>query len=340
MPKRKDSEGKKPKKSSAAKERLASSPGHMEILPPPNPSATHLVATNPFDDPVQTPMKMHPMHPNYQGQPMNSMMRLQGPNSGMNVGYGRGMRPPYNGSNIPPSWSNPMHSSGMMGPNPVSYHPNLPPNANGYPMGRPPYGMPMYRNTSRVMRPVMHGSMGPDGMGDALGMPGMGHMGPSPMTALARPPTQMPSPLGGRRGSSSSKGESKSPKGSEGGSKRKKSEKKAMAENRLKNQNELEKQTLMDQSLPLSMSNPIPMVGVLCKKCNIEINGESDQVVQCVASCNSWFHRNCVGLTEAAYSLLRAESCAIWACDHCLQTKEIYSVRNKMPSNMPMVANA
>lgn len=339
MPKKKDTESKRPKKSAASKERLAASPGHMDILPPPNPSASHLIASNPFDDPLPTPMKMHPMHTNYQGQPMSSMMRMQGPNTAMNVGgYGRGMRPPYNGSSIPPSWSSPMHSSGMMAPN-HPYHPNLPPNANGYPINRPPYGMPMYRNSARVMRPGMHGSMGPDSMSDAMGMSGMGHMGPSPMTTLVRPPSQMPSPLGGRRGSSSSK-ESKSPKGSEGGSKRKKSDKKSMAESRLKNQqSDLDKQALMDQTIP-TMNNPMPMVGVLCKKCNIEINADIDQVVQCAASCNSWYHRQCVGLTEAAYSLLRGEPNAIWACDLCLQTKEIYSVRSRMSMNMPMMANA
>nr|CAB3265336.1 pygopus homolog 2-like [Phallusia mammillata] len=352
MPKKKESqESKKARKTSAtSKDTSTTSPGAGDIVPPPNPSATHLVASNPFDDPPQNSMKMGPgFFPN---QPM---VRLQAPGGGMGSPYpgfpGRpelhGMRYPGPGGPVGPGWNVPMHSNNGMSTHP-GYHHNMTPNPNmpnnGY-MNRPPYGpgMPPFRASPRMhmnsVRPGMGplGSPGPDSvMMDNQSMgPGMmsggnhGHMlqNTGQMKALTRPPAQLPSPStsGRKTSTSSSKTEGKSPKSSEPSSKsRKKSEKKPSAESKKAEAEKAASQESMDHNVvPHSIPPVLPQK---CKSCSNDI-ASTDDVIRCLASCRQWYHRTCVGLTEAAYSHLKSEELAIWACDVCLQNKEIFSVQ-------------
>ncbi|XP_028649891.2 pygopus homolog 2 isoform X1 [Erpetoichthys calabaricus] len=62
-----------------------------------------------------------------------------------------------------------------------------------------------------------------------------------------------------------------------------------------------------------------------CGFCLSEVHDDQDAIL-CEASCQKWFHRECTGMTETAYSLLTRESSAVWACDFCLKSKEIQSV--------------
>lgn len=350
MPKKKETqESKKARKtSSTSKDTSTTSPNSGEIVPPPNPSATHLVASNPFDDPPPNTMKVGPGF--YPNQPM---VRLQAPSGGMGSPYPgfpprtdiRGMR--YSGPGGP-GWNVPMHNNGM-NPHP-GYHPNMHTNPNipnnGYGINRPPYGpgIQSYRGSPRMhmnsVRPGMGplGSPGPDSvMMDNPNMgPGMmssgnhGHMlqNTGQMKALTRPPTQLPSPStsGRKTSTSSSKTEGKSPKSSEPSTKsRKKSDKKPPQESKKTDTDKSSQDTGDHNVAPHSVPPVLPQK---CKSCSIEIV-TSDDAIRCLASCRQWYHRACVGLTEAAYTHLKSEELAIWACDVCLQSKEIFSVQSR-----------
>ncbi|XP_076800420.1 pygopus homolog 1-like [Clavelina lepadiformis] len=352
MPKKKDSsESKKSRKSSSAsKDVTSSSPGVGDIVPPPNPAATHLVASNPFDDP---PPRMMTSFPN------QSMMRMPGQSPGMGPGYPgwnprAGMRP-FNAGGAP-SWGNPMATNNNI-PSHPAYNQNIP--NNGYGMNRPHYlGGPIpFRGSNRMavnnIRPgigplgspgapenMMHDStnMGPNHM---VSSGNQGHMlqNTGQMKALTRPPAQLPSPnpTSARKGSTSSNknvsGESKSPKSLDGNVKqRKKSEKKSSLEGKKSSSDSSDKQSLnstntLDSIVAVAPHSIPPELPQVCKSCRKEINYPTEDVVRCIASCNKWYHRTCVGLSESALKLLKMEELALWACDHCLQTKEIYSVK-------------
>ncbi|XP_006003375.1 pygopus homolog 2 [Latimeria chalumnae] len=85
-------------------------------------------------------------------------------------------------------------------------------------------------------------------------------------------------------------------------------------------------------NLPVANKNPgatghQPPPGLVypCGACRNEVNDDQDAIL-CEASCQKWFHRECTGMTESAYTLLTREASAVWACDFCLKTKEIQSV--------------
>lgn len=71
-----------------------------------------------------------------------------------------------------------------------------------------------------------------------------------------------------------------------------------------------------------SMFGPTTQPLYPCGSCHKEVQ-ESDQAILCESGCNSWFHRQCSGLTEFAYQLLNKEVYAEWVCDQCLSKKNI-----------------
>ncbi|XP_039257320.2 pygopus homolog 2-like [Styela clava] len=268
MPKKSSKDGgetKKRQRLSSTKDRnsSATSPGSNEVLLPPTPTATHLVASNPFDDPPSNVMN-NPGGPMMQGPP-RMMMHSPLHNPGMTSPYGPvgqrsnwvsspvgpQQRPtrPY-GSPGGPNWN----GSGMMSPvghmvpgyqpdpqmmSPTEYGYNRPmmnhPNPN-HPMYRPPPRMmgrfgdgspPM--NSERIPMPRMPGPM--HGMPHNNGNPGQNMLvGPGgQMKILSRPnlQTSIPQPLPSNRKSSNSKSDKSSR--SDSGSTTPKSKKKSKA---------------------------------------------------------------------------------------------------------------
>lgn len=65
-----------------------------------------------------------------------------------------------------------------------------------------------------------------------------------------------------------------------------------------------------------SSSEPVYPCGI----CLSEVNDDQEAIL-CEASCQKWFHRVCTGMTETAYNLLTAETSAVWGCDACMEDK-------------------
>ncbi|CAL1538826.1 unnamed protein product [Lymnaea stagnalis] len=83
-----------------------------------------------------------------------------------------------------------------------------------------------------------------------------------------------------------------------------------------------------NQPMVFNPSNPSAPPIYPCGVCHKEVH-ENDQAVLCESGCNFWFHRICTGLTADAFSMLKAEIYAEWACDRCLNTKNIPLVKLK-----------
>ena len=365
MPKKKESQDAKKTRKSTSKDTSVTSPGAGEIVLPPNPTATHLVASNPFDDPPPNVMKVAPTGYPYAGQ---SMVRLP-PNGGMGSYPGwnrpelRGMRPPYSNPGGP-GWSMPVHgSSGMNPPHPMYSHvgPSHSMPNNGYAMNRPHYavpGMAPYRGSPRMFMGNPRQAMGPLGSPTPESMmmesPGIGsnhdmgftnmassgnqgHMLQNTgqmMKALTRPPAQQASPTAtaARKSSTSSSKttEGKSPKSGEPSTKaRKKSEKKSQESKAKAEAEKAPSASSCDFSVP--PHSILPVLPQVCKGCSTNITSANEEVIRCLASCKNWYHRTCVGLSDIAYKHLKTEELAVWACDSCLQTKEIFSVQPRTP---------
>jgi len=83
-----------------------------------------------------------------------------------------------------------------------------------------------------------------------------------------------------------------------------------------------------NQPMVFNPSNPSAPPIYPCGVCHKEVH-ENDQAVLCESGCNFWFHRMCTGLTQDAFSMLKAEVYAEWVCDRCLNSKEIPLVKLK-----------
>ncbi|KAH9518411.1 hypothetical protein Btru_016763 [Bulinus truncatus] len=83
-----------------------------------------------------------------------------------------------------------------------------------------------------------------------------------------------------------------------------------------------------NQPMVFNPSNPSAPPIYPCGVCHKEVH-ENDQAVLCESGCNFWFHRMCTGLTQEAFSMLKAEVYAEWACDKCLNSKNIPLVKLK-----------
>lgn len=82
------------------------------------------------------------------------------------------------------------------------------------------------------------------------------------------------------------------------------------------------------QPMVFNPSNPNAPPIYPCGYCHKEVH-DNDQAILCESGCNFWFHRPCTGLTEPAYLMLTKEVYAEWACDKCLQSKNIPLVKLK-----------
>lgn len=57
---------------------------------------------------------------------------------------------------------------------------------------------------------------------------------------------------------------------------------------------------------------------------------DDEQGIQCTAAgqgCNKWFHQQCSGLSQDAFSMIQAEPLADWVCATCDNGKTIEYVR-------------
>lgn len=83
-----------------------------------------------------------------------------------------------------------------------------------------------------------------------------------------------------------------------------------------------------DQPRVFNPANPNAPPIYPCGICHKEVH-DNDQAILCESGCNFWFHRGCTGLTDYAYHLLNEEIYAEWACEKCVQTKNIPLVKFK-----------
>ncbi|OXU24329.1 hypothetical protein TSAR_009166 [Trichomalopsis sarcophagae] len=83
-----------------------------------------------------------------------------------------------------------------------------------------------------------------------------------------------------------------------------------------------------DQPMVFNHQNPNAPPISPCGVCHKEVHA-NDQAILCESGCNFWFHRRCTGLSEIAYDLLMHEVCAEWACDRCMQSKNVSLVKFK-----------
>lgn len=81
-------------------------------------------------------------------------------------------------------------------------------------------------------------------------------------------------------------------------------------------------------SMVFNPSNPNAPPIYPCGICHKEVH-DNDQAILCESGCNFWYHRSCTGLTEIAFIMLTQEVYAEWACDHCLQSRNIPLVKMK-----------
>lgn len=380
------SESKKSRRASSSKEARnssATSPIGSDILPPPTPTATHLVASNPFDDPpINNTSMMHgprySMHsPMHGGPGMGSPPSLGMGNHGPVFPWGptsshRGMRPysspgppnwtPNHGEMLSPNNSGhimqgyqgmPMHQPQGMSPTGYSYnrpmmvHPGMPGHSHPGPY-RGPSRMPMTNRFVEINSERMSGprpGMNMHGMHIAM-QPGNMKLLTRPCTPATQPNVALNQPHPPARKTSSNKSETKYGKGDSNRSTTPKSKRKARttnsdakADSKVSKSNASETEdknklnslgTNSKMVLPTSNGTTAPhavppTLPQTCVLCNQEI--KIDDCICCLASCSSWYHRTCTGLTPTAYNCLRSEELALWACDNCLRTKEILSVR-------------
>jgi len=81
-------------------------------------------------------------------------------------------------------------------------------------------------------------------------------------------------------------------------------------------------------SMVFNPSNPNAPPIYPCGICHKEVH-DNDQAIMCESGCNFWYHRGCTGLSEVAFLMLTQEAYAEWACDGCLNTRNIPLVKIK-----------
>lgn len=66
--------------------------------------------------------------------------------------------------------------------------------------------------------------------------------------------------------------------------------------------------------------------------CHLQVR-DDHEAVYCESGCERWYHRDCTGMTAHAYTLLTAEDTAEWACDVCVGTKTVPTIKMATPRN-------
>ncbi len=54
---------------------------------------------------------------------------------------------------------------------------------------------------------------------------------------------------------------------------------------------------------------------------------DDHEAVYCESGCEQWYHRDCTGMSRPAYNLLTAEESAEWACDTCVGSKAVPTIK-------------
>lgn len=344
-----------------------------EFAPPPTPMVDHLVASNPFEDDFGAPkvsaaaspfmnnpvpfgnFRMqggmpHQVPPGYPGGPQP--MRRQpppfppnqmGPGFGMpqnpnyvqpgnmnfsnqpfNQGMGQSFSPPAGqmmqgpvggfGPMMSPTMGQPPRGDMGPGPGPVLNSPGGPPFSQRFGSPGHPFGQ------AAMQRPSLPPNSSPFAGTDQTFPPSVEEHGktlnPPSNTFSQEQHVGSPSAINGNQQNftpnSAPRGNSSTP----------------------------EVNNIPPPSKPSGGSGHQPPPGLVypCGACRNEVNDDQDAIL-CEASCQKWFHRECTGMTESAYSLLTRESSAVWACDYCLKTKDIQSVYIREPMGQLVAAN-
>lgn len=84
----------------------------------------------------------------------------------------------------------------------------------------------------------------------------------------------------------------------------------------------------VDQARVFNPQNPNAPPIYPCGVCHKEVH-DNDQAILCESGCNFWYHRGCTGLSEYAYTFLNEEIYAEWACDKCMQSKNVPLIKWK-----------
>lgn len=329
MPKKSSKDGSDAKKRrGSTKDSRGGSNSIEDVLMPPTPKAKHLFASNPFDDPVSNnPIAPGPSY--IQGSPrlMNPPMHMPG------------MSPNYmpKGPFSPAGWkpNPPMH--GPVGPG-WQQIPNepMPPMGQGYPCPSPiDYRLPM---------PNQHGPMKRSPYGGPIPGPDLPRDGP-PFEHMHQDVNRMPIPstmthsvgsgypkLIGRKQEKARKNDLNTWNNKTKKAKPVPSPVAKPVETRVDDWPiESEK-----QSPPMTKSvaphATLPILPQTCFECSRELEEPLEDTICCLASCKGWYHRTCTGLTKAAHECLCGEELALWACDRCLGSREINSVRLRKPN--------
>ncbi|XP_063295106.1 pygopus homolog 2 isoform X1 [Pelobates fuscus] len=342
-----------------------------EFAPPPTPMVDHLVASNPFEDDFGAPKVNAASSPFHNNPVPFGNFRMQG-------GMPHQVPPGYPGGPQPMRRQPPPFPPNQMGPGfGMPQNPNYgqPGNMN---FSSQPFNQPMGQSFSPPAGQMMQGPVGGFGpiMSPTMGQPPRGDMGPGPVLnspggpsfphrfgspghPFVQPTMQRPSlppntsPFAGA--------DQSFPPGVEDHSKNLNPPTNAFSQDQhvgspsavngnqpnftpnsatRGNSSTPEVNSIPPPSKPTGNSGHQPPPGLVypCGACRNEVNDDQDAIL-CEASCQKWFHRECTGMTESAYSLLTRESSAVWACDYCLKTKDIQSVYIREAMGQLVAAN-
>lgn len=326
MPKKSSKDGSDAKKRrGSTKDSRGGGNSMDDVLMPPTPKAKHLFASNPFDDPI--PGNIMGSGPSYiQGSPrlMNPPMHMPG------------MSPNYmpKGPYSPAGWKPSPSMHGPVGPGwqPVPGE-SMPPMGQGYPCPAPmDYNrLPMHNHHGPVKHSPYGGPIpGPECPREG---PPFEHMHQD-STRMAIPATMAHSAgsgyqkLIGRKQEKSRKNDSNA-----WGTKTKKTKANPSPVTKPAEEWPIESEK---QSPPVAKNiaphAALPILPQTCLECSRELEEPLEDTICCLASCKGWYHRTCTGLTKAAHECLCGEELALWACDRCLGSREITSVRLRKPN--------
>lgn len=340
-----------------------------EFAPPPTPTVDHLVASNPFEDDFVSHkgVSSNPFF-NNPGAYGNFRMQGGGMPAQMPSSYGGGHQLIRRQASFP---------QGQMGPAfglPQNQNFGQPGNVNfpsqsfNQPMGQsfsPPAGQ-MIPGHVGTYSPMMSPNMGPPGrseLGPVSGPtmnlssgPPVGHRftqsgSPFNQASMQRSDQNMPSMS--QSTSPFPDPEHSFPTGEENGKNLSTSGSTFSQEQHSNSPNAVNgsQQNFNQNSIPPNSSTPEASALAPpsknpgnshqvypCGACQNEVSDDQDAIL-CETSCQKWFHRECTGMTENAYSLLTSEASAVWACDYCLKTKEIQSVYMRKAMGQPVAAS-
>lgn len=322
-----------------------------EYAPPPNPSADHLIASNPFDDDYNSPsLKALPpanpyfVHSHYLGFSGYGSPRMS---SRMPSPFGA----PYQMRNQPHAFSQ----------NPMGYN-----RAPGFNFGHPEnpnYGQPFSGGGNNVMHfrpnPGEHVSLqnlsqsaspggrvfGPEGNPARDLSPNFSQQQNNFMRSITPTSKQDPSEAVNKPAMQNHNCEEEKTQDSAPELKTKTGAEKLNGVLHANNEalkkspgpggsnGALSNNKVVNRRSTSSSSEPVYPCGI----CLSEVNDDQEAIL-CEASCQKWFHRVCTGMTETAYNLLTAETSAVWGCDACMEDKGAQLLKTREASGTIMSA--